>query len=477
MEATVDEKRGWVLKKTNCPLDRDVLSRAVKSDPTVSAERVLYSQLLGLLAIVGYLAAAYMLAIIITACASPTAKNPGGGAPGSSRAEPSTAVGPRFTQGGPDAEEYGASQGYPIGDRATFNRIPFLIGSHSHLDQIFEGRLVRRSTTPLPLARVASEPAVRYEYQGQTFTLDDYLARNPATGLLVARGDTILIERYQYARHDRHRFTSWSMAKTVTAMLIGIAIGEGHIRSVDDPAAAYVPALAGTEYGRTSLRHLLQMSSGVRFVEEYTGKDDVSRLAADTFRQVGSGGVEAVTPFNVRIAPSGTRFYYASVETQVLGLVLRNAVGRPVAHYLQEKIWEPMGAEADATWLIDRAGQEATYCCLNAVLRDYARLGLLLAHDGHWRGRQIIPAAWIKEATIVHPGQPQPATGGYGYQVWILAGEHRMFALRGVRGQAIYVDPASGLVMVHTAVRKQARDPGVREATALWQGLVRQLVH
>jgi CubicO group peptidase (beta-lactamase class C family) len=138
------------------------------------------------------------------------------------------------------------------------------------------------------------------------------------------------------------------MAKTVTAMLIGIALAEGRIRSVDDPAAAYVPALADAEYGRASLRHLLQMSSGVRFVEEYTGKDDVSRLAADTFRQVGSGGVEAVTPFNVRIAPSGTRFYYASVETQVLGLVLRNVVGRPVADYLQEKIWKPMGAEADA---------------------------------------------------------------------------------------------------------------------------------
>jgi len=267
------------------------------------------------------------------------------------------------------------------------------------------------------------------------------------------------------------------MAKPVTAMLIGIAIGEGHIRSVDDPAAAYVPALADTEYGRTSLRHLLQMSSGVRFIEEYRENDDVSRLAADTFRQVGSGGVEAVTPFNVRVAPSGTRFYYASVETQVLGLVLRNAVGRPVADYLQEKIWEPMGAEADATWLIDRAGQEAAYCCLNAVLRDYARLGLLFAHDGQWRGRQIIPAAWIKEATIVRPGQPQPATGGYGYQVWILAGERRMFALRGVRGQAIYVDPASGLVMVHTAVRKQPRDPGVREENALWRGLVQQLGH
>ena len=123
--------------------------------------------------------------------------------------------------------------------------------------------------------------------------------------------------------------------------------------------AAYVPALRGAEYGRTSLRHLLQMSSGVHFVEEYTGGDDIARLAADTFRQVGSGGVGAVTPYNVRAAPSGTRFYYASVETQVIGFVLRSAVGRPLADYLQEKIWEPMGAEADATWLIDRAGQEA----------------------------------------------------------------------------------------------------------------------
>ena len=199
---------------------------------------------------------------------------------GSSPAEPSAAASPRFAQGGPDAEDYGASSGYPVGDRATCSR--FRVGCYSHFDQVYEGRLVRRATTPSPLARAAAEPAVRYEYQGQTFTLDDYLARNPATGLLVARGDTILIERYQYARHDRHRFTSWSMAKTVTAMLIGIAIAEGRIRSVDDPAAAYVPALAGTEYGRTSLRHLLQMSSGVRFVEEHTGTDDVVAASPPT---------------------------------------------------------------------------------------------------------------------------------------------------------------------------------------------------
>ncbi|HSL78288.1 MAG TPA: serine hydrolase [Pseudolabrys sp.] len=433
-------------------------------------EWVLHAHFLGLLA-------ACVLGAIFAGCASPAATGSGDASAGSSTPAPSVMGGPRFGQGGPDAEDYGASAGYPVGDRTTCPRPAFRVGCHSHFDQVYEGRLVRRATTTSPLARAASEPAVRYEYEGQTFTLDDYLARNPATGLLVARGDTILIERYQYARHDKHRFTSWSMAKTVTAMLIGIALAEGRIRSVDDSAATYVPALAGTEYGRTSLRHLLQMSSGVHFVEQYTGNDDASRLSANTFRQLGSGGVEAVTQFNQRAAPPGTKFYYASAETQVLGLVLRNAVGRPVADYLQERIWEPMGAEADATWLIDRAGQEAAFCCINAVLRDYARLGLLLAHHGHWRGRQIIPADWIKEATIVRQGQPQPNTGAYGYQVWILAGERRMFALRGIRGQAIYVDPASRLVMVHTAVRGQARDPGVRETNILWRSLVQQLGH
>ena len=428
------------------------------------------------------LAAVCLLAAIVAGCTSPSSTGPRDGITAESfSAEPSAPSAPRFAAGSPDAEDYGASEGYPIGDRSTFNRIPFLVGSHSHLDQIFEGRLIRRVTTPSRLARVNSEPALRYEFEGKTRTVDEYLAHNPATGLLIARGDTILIERYQYGRNDRHRFTSWSMAKTVTSMLVGIAIAEGHIRSVDDPAAAYVPALLGTEYGRTSLRHLLQMSSGVHFVEEYSGRDDVARLSADTFRQVGAGGVDAVTPFNVRAAPSGTKFSYASVEPQVLGLVLRSAVGRPVADYLQEKIWAPIGAEADATWLIDRSGQEVTFCCINAVLRDYARVGLLLAHDGNWRGRQIIPAAWIEDATRVAPDQAHlrpgiaRATNGYGYQVWILPGERRMFALLGVRGQAIFVDPASRLVMVHTAVRKQARDPGVREATALWRSIVREL--
>src|SRR5262249_37315728 len=151
-------------------------------------------------------------------------------------ASPSAVSGPRFEPGGPDADEFGAREGYPVGNRDTFFRVPFLVGSQSHQDEIFPSRSVRRAATPSPLARPASEPALRYDYQGSGFAINDYMARNPATALLIARDDTILVERYQYARTDRDRFTSWSMAKTVTSMLVGIAIGEGRIRSVDDPA-------------------------------------------------------------------------------------------------------------------------------------------------------------------------------------------------------------------------------------------------
>ena len=392
-------------------------------------------------------------------------------------ASASAGHGPRFAASGPDAEEYGSKLGYPV---AAINRQRFYVGSFSHLDQLLESRPIRRADSPWPLTRASAEPVLRYAYARQTFTLDDYLARNPTTGLLIARGETILVERYQYARNDRHRLTSFSMAKTVTGMLIGIAIADGRIRSLDDIAATYVPGLAGTEYGGTSLRHLLQMSSGVRFEERYLGPDDATRLWVGTGLQDGPGGTAAVLPFNQRQRWSGAVFSYSSAETQVLGLVLSHATGRTVAEYLQEMIWRPMGAEADASWIIDAAGQEATYCCLNAVLRDYARFALLLAQDGRRGDRQIIPGAWVREATSVPADRPdlelvwQDTRFGYGYQTWIFSGPRRMFALIGAHGQAIYVDPTSNLVMVHTAVRKQVQDPNT-ETLALWRAVVDSL--
>jgi CubicO group peptidase (beta-lactamase class C family) len=389
---------------------------------------------------------------------------------------------PVFETSGPDAADYGAGPaGFPRADRSNLWSPGYLVDSHSRLDEIFPARAVARAAIPSPLRRAATEPVITYRFEEESRTLDAYLARHPATGLLIARGDTILVERYQYGRRDTHRFTSMSMAKTITAMLLGIAIDEGRIRSVDDRPDAYVPELAGTEYGRTPIRHLLTMSSGVKFIENYSGRDDVSLLVADTFEGGGPGGPSAVVGFNERLRSPGSRFSYASSETHVLGLVLRAAVGQPLADYLSDRIWRPMGAEADATWLIDNAGQESAYCCVNAVLRDYARLGLLLAHDGRLGDRQIIPKAWVHAATTVPADswhlKPYAATRyfGYGYQTWIFPGERRMFALLGVHGQAIYVDPAAKLVLVHTAVRKLPADSDDIELRALWSGIRAQL--
>ena len=180
------------------------------------------------------------------------------------------------------------------------------------------------------MKRAASKPATSYRHDGRTLIVDDDLARNPTTGLLIAQGDTILLQQYQYARTDRQRLASYSMAKTVLAMLIGIAVEEGAIRSIDDTASIYVPALAGTEYVRASLRHLLQKSAGVSFDEDR----DVDRLCGATFGQGGAGGVEAVKPFNEWHRAAGAIFNDASSESQVLAPALAGAVRIPLAHYL-----------------------------------------------------------------------------------------------------------------------------------------------
>jgi CubicO group peptidase (beta-lactamase class C family) len=389
------------------------------------------------------------------------------------------APGPVFSGSGPDAADYGAAQHFPAGTPATASQVGHLVWTYSHFGELFPSRPVKRAATPWQFKR-AAEPPIFYNFKSDRFSIDDYLGRNPTTGLLIAKDDTILYEHYQYGRTDSDRFLSQSMAKTITAMLIGIAVAENKIRSIDDPVSAYVPGLASTEYGGTSLRALLHMSSGVAFTENYDGSDDITRLSLDLFA-AGKDPVASVAQFNTRVAPPGTRWHYASSETEILGLVLRAAVKEPVADYLRDRIWQPIGTEADASWAIDGTGQEVTYCCFNAVLRDYARLGRLLAYDGAWEGRQLIPRQWLLDATTVQPSDAYLAPGaatpyfGYGYQTWLFPGEQRRFALLGLRGQIIFVDPASKLIMVHTAVRKKPSEPASNaEAVSLWLHVVAQ---
>ncbi len=386
--------------------------------------------------------------------------------------------GPIYSNTGADADAYGAAQGYPVPPLGEPFTQQTIVGWHSHYDRLTAMRAVARGATTSILKRADDEIAPVYYYAGRQNSLEDYLSRNPVTGLLIAREDTIVYEHYLYARTDKDRLLSQSMVKTLTGLLVGIAVSEGAIRSIDDTAATYVPELADTEYGGTRLRALLQMSSGVRFVETYQPGDDIYKLQGALLWPGATGAIAAVHQFNTREAAPGTRFVYASPETEVLGLVISRATHMSLAEYLSSRIWQKLGAESDAAWAIDPTGQEVAYCCFVAVLRDWARLGLMIAHDGVWNGQQIIPRQWMIEATTASKQSylaPQTHHWGYGYQIWILPGERRMVALIGIHGQAVFVDPESKLIMVQTAVRmKPTGDPRSAETIALWYALVAQ---
>ena len=222
------------------------------------------------------------------------------------------------------------------------------------------------------------------------------------------------------------------------------------------------------------------MASGVPFTEVYDGKDDNFRYSLLRSQK---GLIEALRAFGGRTAVApGTRFHYASIETQVLGALVQAATGETLSRYMTTRLWQPLGAEADAAWnIVDVDKFESASGGFNAVLRDYGRLGMLLANDGMRDGRQIIPRDFLLEATDWrrHPEafQPRKATPyfGYGYQFWIYPGDKRRFALLGVYGQSMFVDPGTKLVMVVTAANKTAIAGGTtlaRERDALWRGLV-----
>ena len=375
----------------------------------------------------------------------------------------------------------GGGFGFSKGTRQNWWQAHAGVDSFSRLDEIFKASV---STTVAPVnvwRRSAAELTLTYQgataLGGGTKTLNDYFERNPTTAMLIAKGDTLLLERYQYARQPRQRFTSFSMSKTIIAMLIGVALHEGRIRSLDDLAQVYAPGLQGTESGKTPLRHLLTMSSGVEFREEYDGQDDSARLTRATITGQSEGGASLARLFNRRIAEPGQRWSYASAETFVLAVVLRQAVGQDVATYFSEKIWKPLGAEHEATWLVDSTGQEIGFMGFNATLRDYGRLGMLMAQMGVARGQQLVPASWVKEMTKAHvlPSATK-RWFGYGYQTWVFPDLDGTFAFQGVRGQMLFVDPARQLVFVHLAARPTARDPaGGADAVAFWQALKRSI--
>lgn len=390
----------------------------------------------------------------------------------------------------------GKANNYPIGSLSTWYSEAWRVGSWSALDKVpgVQTRVVARAAQASPLPRASAPASIAYRYKGASYTLADYLDRQRATGLLILKNGEIVAEHYRYGRKDDARFLSFSMAKSVTSLLIGKASALGLIASLDDPAEKYASALAGSPYGATTIRQLLRMSSGLTFTERYDGKDDISRLSRASAGTPGAGNpVDVLRGINDRHSPAGEKFVYASAETDVLGRVLTAATGKNMAELTTEWLWKPMGAEHDAFWRVSSDGQEQSFGSFNASLRDWARLGQLLANDGHAidnaSGKpgalQVVPLAYLLAAT--DPARQPPAFRprmatpyfGYGYQFWLMPLRERTFAMQGIHGQTVYVQPSSGLVMVLTSVwesasAKQNAQP-YEERDALWRGVLQSL--
>lgn len=385
----------------------------------------------------------------------------------------------------PDEAALGKERGYPVGTAATWYNDPYRVGSWSAMDQVgLPVRSVPRGSVTTALPRSAQPAQIRYRYRNIGYTLDEYLERQRVTGLLVIRNGEIVAERYRYGRSDQARFLSFSMAKSVISMLVGIALERGVISSLDDPADKYAKELAGSPYGATPIRHLLRMSSGLTFTERYDGNDDVARMsrAATTGRPP---VVDVLRSITERHSPAGSKFAYASAETEVLGRVLAGASGRSVAALTSEWLWQPLGAESDAFWVLSRDGQERSSGYFNATLRDWGRLGWMLAQDGRVGERQVVPREYLLEATDAarQPAAFRPRTEGryfgYGYQFWLFPLRERSFGLQGVHGQAVFVQPSSGIVMVQTSAYQAASgqqdpQPGL-ERDAFWRGVLQSL--
>ena len=314
-------------------------------------------------------------------------------------------------------------------------------------------RVVDKSPTPSILAR-ANPIALPRQFQlgDSTIQTDAFLTHTNTDGLLVFQGDSIRYEYYgnDFTKSDIH--ISWSMCKSLISGLIGIALEEGFISSMDDEATVYVPELKGSGYDGVTIKNLLQMSSGIRFNEDYGDfNSDINRMGR--YFALGMPMADFAQSLTNEKVP-GTYNHYVSIDTQVLGMILVNATKKSITAYTKEKIWDPIGGQDDAHWIVDNAGMEFALGGYNATLRDFAKLGILYLDSGRWQGKQLIPEDWVLESTSPQDPHVQERIedgvqkDGYGYQWWIPYGSDDEIMMIGVYDQFIYIDPDKDAVIV-----------------------------
>src|SRR5882757_11016068 len=346
------------------------------------------------------------------------------------------------------------------------------VATFSHAEKLQPVRVVRRGSTSQTLRKRATPfPPIHFDLQGHHFDLYDYLATNRVTGMLVLKNGEIAFEDYELGIGPDTRWISFSMAKSITSTLVGAALADRVISSLDDPVVRYVPELKGSAYEGVSVRQILTMSSGVRWDETYTDPKSDRRKVLEI--QIGGkpGDVLRYMASLPRAAPPGTVWNYSTGETFVLGAILAGATHRSLTDYLSEKIWSPAGMEQDATWWVDGPdGMAWAGSGLEATLRDFGRFALIAANQGRLNGRSIVPDGWFGEA-----GKPHKIGGkmiDYGYMWWIPSQTVPMhvgaFAAVGIFGQYMYINPREHLAIVVLSARPkpvdQSRDELVDDA-------------
>ena len=320
---------------------------------------------------------------------------------------------------------------------------------YRNMDRIYPTRPIPASQRPFPLAEKRADfSEFRYAVDSDMFDVDDFVAHNHVVGLLAIRDGNVVLERYEKGNSPDTRWYSFSVAKSVVSMLVGAAIRDGFIPSIDVPVSDYLPILQGSAYDAVTLRQAMTMSSGVAWNEDYTNpQSDIA--------QTGGSALDRLHYLlrKPRVAPPGTTFNYNTEETNLVGAVLRAAIGNNLATYLDDKIWRRFGMEHDANWLLlsERAAEHGG-CCLSATLRDYGRLGLFAMRGGRLAdGSAVLPQDWMATSTTA-----SATNDGYGL-LWWLRPEHA-FAAVGIYGQAIYVNPRCRLVVVTHSAWPRATD-------------------
>lgn len=345
-----------------------------------------------------------------------------------------------------------------------------IVENFSNMGTIFETVEIEKTGPTSTFGQSPQLLPTEYIYNNQTRDTKTFLAKTNTTALLVIKQNDITFEQYYQGTTEYDRRISWSTAKSFLSAIFGVAVAEGHIQSLLDPVTKYVPELKDSGYDGVSIKNVLQMSSGVRFDEDYGRfNSDINRFG----RTMAFGGsFDAFAATLEKEREQGDYLHYVSIDTHVLGMVLRSATGREIVDYFDDKLWSKIGAEDNAVYIVDSLNQPMVLGGLNLRTRDYARFGQLYLNNGQWAGKQVIPAQWVTDSTTPDAAHLVPGKRdnsdinlGYGYQWWIPEKADQEFMALGIYGQYIYVNQKAGVVIVKNSANINFMDNNFESTT------------